>query len=335
MELSTEKRSNIILLREEGYSIRDISGRLNVSIGAIQRTIKRHTETGLVSSKKRSGRPLATTLRTDNLIRRLVAVNPCASSSFIQSQLPPTVRVCTATIRSRLHKKFKLRAFKPAAKPRLSAKNIRDRISFCEAHKDWQLENWSQVLFSDETMIRQFQPHSPYVRRPPNQRFHPRFVKPTVKHCGQIMIWGAISFHGRAAIHFVPRGETVNAKNYIDILKEKLPIWMPLRHCNIFQQDGAPCHQAKVVKDWLRDNHIALLEPWPGSSPDLNPIENCWNLMKQKVSKLNPTSVEDLRAKCLKVWTQEITTEYCQDLIRSMPRRIAAVLKAKGHHSKY
>ena len=36
--------------------------------------------------------------------------------------------------------------------------------------------------------------------------------------------------------------------------------------------DGAPVHRSKVVKKWLKDNHMPELE-WPGNSPDLNHIE--------------------------------------------------------------
>ena len=47
-------------------------------------------------------------------------------------------------------------------------------------------------------------------------------------------------------------------------------------------QDGAPCHRAKVTTNFLREN-IAVLE-WPGNSPDLNPIENLWEVPKDEVA---------------------------------------------------
>ena len=43
----------------------------------------------------------------------------------------------------------------------------------------------------------------------------------------------------------------------------------------IFQQDLAPCHTAKKVKKFLKENHMKVFDQ-PGNSPDLNPIENLW-----------------------------------------------------------
>ncbi|GFV69864.1 uncharacterized protein TNCV_3654921 [Trichonephila clavipes] len=45
-----------------------------------------------------------------------------------------------------------------------------------------------------------------------------------------------------------------------------------------------PCHTARSIKAFLAEQNIPLLN-WPGNSPDMNPIENVWELMKRKVAK--------------------------------------------------
>ena len=57
--------------------------------------------------------------------------------------------------------------------------------------------------------------------------------------------------------------------------------------------------------------------------------------MKQKIADHNPTSLENLKEVTVNVWVNEITRDYCKKLARSMPKRISAVLRAKGQPSKY
>ncbi len=50
----------------------------------------------------------------------------------------------------------------------------------------------------------------------------------------------------------------------------------------IFQQDMVPAHTAKNTKSWLNDHGVGVLD-WPANSPDLNPIENLWGIVKSKI----------------------------------------------------
>jgi transposase len=335
-QVSSEVAAQIQILYENDNRVTDIAAVTKVSKSSVSKIISRYEETGSFSPRARSGRPRITTPRTDNKIKRMVQSNPMISSSEIRANLSKEVKTPSSrTIRHRLQKELNLRSYRPAVKPRLSAKNVADRISFCQRYKDWTAMDWEQVMFSDETVISQFNSYSSHVRRPPRERFNPKFVVPSVKNPPSLMIWGAITAKGRAGLWFLPKGTTINSTVYISILKEKLPNFMNIRGTSKFQQDNAPCHTSKAVKAWFQQQGFDLLEGWPGSSPDLNPIENVWVTMKRKVSQHNPSSLEHLKAIITEVWVREITEEYCKRLIHSMPDRIQQVLKNKGGHTKY
>ncbi len=101
----------------------------------------------------------------------------------------------------------------------------------------------------------------------------------------------------------------------------------------IFQQDLAPAHTAKSTRSWLNDHGVTVLD-WPVNSPDLNPRENLWGIVKRKMSNKRPKNADELKATVKETWAS-IPPQQCHKLITSMPRRIEAVIKAKGAPTKY
>ena len=103
----------------------------------------------------------------------------------------------------------------------------------------------------------------------------------------------------------------------------------------IFQQDNDPRHTSRRVQNWFQDQDIKLLD-WPAQSPDLNPIEHTWNHLKRCLSEYEntPSGVHQLWDRVVIEWGK-ISVDECQKWIESMPRRLQAVIKAKGGHIKY
>lgn len=130
----------------------------------------------------------------------------------------------------------------------------------------------------------------------------------------------------------------MNQYQYKKVLEQRLipqiKDWFPNGDF-IFMHDGAPCHTAKSVTKFLEEKNIKTL-PWPGNSPDMNPIENLWAIVKKKLKKYNITNKNDLIERLLQIWhhDDEINSN-CQTLIQSMPRRIESLIKNKGKHTKY
>ena len=154
------------------------------------------------------------------------------------------------------------------------------------------------------------------------------------------MVWGAMSSAGVSDLCFLK--SSVNAAVYQDIQFTKEYFMVPAAdqlfgdNEFIFQQDLAPPHSAKSTQAWsctCENCHVHVLD-WPANSPHLNPIKNLWGIVKKKLHKHQPNTCEQLKDAIKTCWN-EVTPHECQQLIHSMPRRIEAVIKARGDATKY
>ena len=194
-----------------------------------------------------------------------------------------------------------------------------------------------QVCFSDESVFQVMCDKGQYVRRRVNEEFHPACVVSTVKHPTSVMVWSVISGKGLGRLQIVQG--TMRQDQYKTILENRLipqiRDWFPDGESFHFMQDGAPCHTAKGVKTFLQSKNIPLLD-WPGNSPDMNPIQSMWEIVKRKMKSETITTKTKLIETLIRVWNHddEVQTN-CRTCIESMPRRIAALIKAKGGPTKY
>jgi transposase len=282
-ELSEPIRAQIRLLHEEGYSQCQIAKRLHVSRCGVQNSLNRPN----LKTRPRQGRPRVTTPRTDHAIRRVVTSDPFISSAQIKSELAPHLNnVSTRTIRHRLSTDLRMCTRKPVKKPMLTAAHRQKRLAFCRQFHHWQVSDWKRVMFSDESSFRQFNDVKLFVRRPINSNpLDRRYTTKCVKHSPSVMAWGCFSYSGTGSIMFLDKGVTMNAQRYIEVLQHQLLPSMANHGCTVFQQDLAPCHTARIVKTWFQHKNLNVL-PWPANSPDINPIENLWQIVKVKLSTI-------------------------------------------------
>ena len=76
--------------------------------------------------------------------------------------------------------------------------------------------------------------------------------------------------------------------------------------------------------------------PWPACSPDMNPIENLWAEVTRRINNLEhqPTNVAQCRQAVMGAWAA-IPVGTLESLANSMPRRVRALLDARGGHTRY
>ena len=136
------------------------------------------------------------------------------------------------------------------------------------------------------------------------------------------------------------RRQGYTANSYIWALEEGLrPYYQP----GVFYlQDNAKLHLASHVKDWFEQHGIWVFEH-PAHSPDLNPIEQVWKKMKDilrrefpglSALKRNDENIQRVE-EALRVAWERVPQALIDRLIESMPRRLQAVIDAKGWYTKY
>ena len=124
-------------------------------------------------------------------------------------------------------------------------------------------------------------------------------VQEIVKFGGRsIMIWGCMTFYGCGL--FMKINSKVNQALYKEILEVGLSSTICFYDMDprraIFQQHNAPIHNAKLMKQWFKQQTFGLLQ-WSAQSPDLNLIEHMWALVKRRLNQY-----ENAPSGLLKLW---------------------------------
>ncbi|KAK4313082.1 hypothetical protein Pmani_015551 [Petrolisthes manimaculis] len=175
------ERTRVVALREEGGEINVIAARVGRGRATVIRILaasRRLGDNQVPTPKVRLGGKKKTSNRTDTLIRRSVIKNPFVTSIEIKKEYPELLRdVSERTVRYRLHHDLNLRAHRAARKPTLTKEMKRKRLEFCAKYKDWTLDQWKKVIFSDESTFRCVRQSARTVRHPPkSNRYDPRYT---------------------------------------------------------------------------------------------------------------------------------------------------------------
>ena len=246
-----------------------------------------------------------------------------------------------------------------ARKPGLREANVEKRLEWAMTYKDWTIEDWKRVIWSDESSLKiGVNPRRQWVIRPKGERLNPKYVKKTFKgECVTIMIWACFTGDRLGPLIVCDEGG-IGAAEYEDILYDGLfsliddlleppedpdTIQVATQNTYLFMQDNASCHKSTDVLEFLRENRVPVMK-WPPQSPDLNPIENLWVALKEAFHKRftemfnHPSKSLEARYRygevLQEVWYNQ-GRELVDALIKSMPRRVQAVIEAKGGWTKY
>ena len=168
----------------------------------------------------------------------------------------------------------------------------------------------------------------------------------------KIKVWGAMRYGALSKLVVLKEREErdgegrFSGKDYVEQVmdKELFNFWassMEELGDILVMEDGAGYHEGAATKhrkEYEKDGgwHGWGPHTWPANSPDLNPIENLWHILRSNIRKRVPKPMrkEDLIAAVQEEWAK-LDMKKVNRLIESMPRRLQAVIDAKGGSTKY
>lgn len=318
-------------------SVMEIASDLGISHSQVSRVIAKYKATGNYETDyKNCGRKAKFDERDLRRIRNVCLKSPRSSAADVQREIGAMGDCCVRTVQRALLAGG-CKAIKPSKRPFLSSHQMTKRYQWALQYRHWDVDDWKNVLWSDETSIQLVDNCPRFVRLVDGHAKTPEHYQKTLKHPTSVMIWACFSWHGTGRAHVVEG--MMDTDNYITNVIDRRVVQQMLElfpdEKGYFQQDNAPCHVSKRALAHFANKNITLL-PWPPASPDLNPIENLWAIVKRRLRNDGVTSKANLVSSFVRVWHKDAeVAEFCKSLVSSMPQRIEAVIKAKGGQTNF
>lgn len=230
----------------------------------------------------------------------------------------------------------------------ITAAHATARLVWAIEYQAYTLNDWMKVSWSDECTIEKgvgIKPIWTFVR--PRDQVRLGDIQP-VRCSGKgvkKMLWAAFGHNRRTGL--VPLdGDPQAARGGVTswVIRGLYESFLPdiMVEGGEFMHDGAGPYRGHIVRDILQQMNIRVIN-WPPYSPDLNPIENLWALMKAELYRLYPElqhapdtdeTLDALIKGAQEAW-HNIDNGILYRLATTMDHRVKAVIEAEGWYTKY
>ncbi|GFX10476.1 transposable element Tcb2 transposase [Trichonephila clavipes] len=249
---------------EGGQTQAEVAKAIGVSQSVISRNWNCFLETGSAGRRPGQGRRLARMPNEDRYLvltaRRHRNMNATLLQQHLHSATGTTVSI--QTIRNRLHG-VGLYARRPMVCVRLTSRHRRDHREWATEHVNWRRNEWSNVLFSDESRFSVYPNNRRiFIWRDRCSRNNPAFVHESVRFGGGgVLVYGGISIDG-CTDPYIIRDGPLTARHYRDeILRPIVVLYAAaIGDDFILMDDNCRPHRANLVEDFLFEEGIVRME---------------------------------------------------------------------------
>lgn len=217
----------------------------------------------------------------------------------------------------------------------LRAIHLVARESLCDAVNTMTDDELLSVVFTDSTKFE--------LQRYTNKRNDGSWVSPgeempsdtKVKHPVWFHVYGALTKYGLCGPYYVESGVSINASLYTTQILPAMLKDLKAKFGDepfILQQDGAGAHFSKMATEFIESEDVAYWPKgfWPGSSADLSPIENVWEVLKRRVFDKGTPATPRIAKGRIGNFFPEYPADMCLKLVKSFAKRVKIELPQKN-----
>ncbi|OGE49971.1 hypothetical protein PENARI_c019G06796 [Penicillium arizonense] len=347
-ELTPAIRERICELHAIGWGYKRIHGRYPyIPLSTIRYTVTKEKERRDGVSKPRSGRPKKLTEADKDRLLTAIHGDPKTTAQDLLTEVDHKVKYRSI---QRLLNAENMRKWRCSWRPYLKEEHALKRLDWAFRYRHFTPEDWARVFWSDECTVERgigVRREWTFVRPCDQPRKGQCQGLPSRGKQVKQMFWaafcGAARRTGLIPLFGNPEAERRGVTSLVieELYRQILPTLISNQD-GIFQYDNAPTHTASVVQRALADMDIEVME-WPPYSPDLNPIENLWALLKAKIYELRPDLLhmpnndetkDILVATAQQAWN-ELEIRHFEHLSETMPHRVEAIIESQGWYTPY